>query len=140
MADAMLDHGSDRWKQLTSAGGTSANLVPQLIRSLEEHPLDEDWAEVWEQVAHQWTLHSSGYAALPHLLRLRIRQGLDTNPDFLLDLGRVAAPLEKVGEYPKDLKPAFERALREAARIALRAAKGSKSNPTDYNKWVRGVK
>jgi hypothetical protein len=128
----MLDLDSKRWEGLTAAGGSRARLVPRLLRSLSEHPSEQDWAEVWEQVAHQWTLYSSAYAALPHLLRLGVRQGKAADPEFLLNLGRVAAPLERSEECPADLEADFDAALREAAGIALRGAKGSGYEPTEY--------
>jgi hypothetical protein len=127
----MLDLDSDRWERLSAAGG-HPKLVPRLIRSLSQRPTPGDWAEVWEQVSHQWTLYSSAYAALPHLLRLGIAQGICTQPDFMLGLGRVAAPLERAEPAPEDLKPAFDEALREAADVTIRAAKTSAYQPKDY--------
>lgn len=127
----MLALDSTRWSDLQSAGGNPL-LVPRLIQRLATNPTEQDWAEIWEQVSHQWSLYSSAYAALPHLLRLGIKQGISTQPDFLLCLGRVAAPLECTEQCPEDLKPPFEAALREAAAIALEAAQNSAAEPRDY--------
>ena len=79
----MLNLESKRWDDLTAAGGQGGRFVAQLIAALTDNPTDEDWGEVWEQVAHQWTLESAAYAALPHLLRLGIAQGITDNPEFL---------------------------------------------------------
>src|SRR5262249_51357968 len=66
----MLGLDSKRWGELSAAVGGDGWRVVRYIRSLAERPTEFDWSEVWEQIAHQWTLGSAAYAALPHLLRL----------------------------------------------------------------------
>ncbi len=88
----MLDLEATRWSALEAAGGGGGLVVAGLIDSLARSPTDRVWDEVWEQIAHQGGLYSSAYAALPHLLRLGVDQGLGEQPDFLIRLGGVAAP------------------------------------------------
>jgi hypothetical protein len=121
MLRAMLDLDSPRWAELATAGGNPSLLVG-LLRSLREDPTEEDWEEAWEQVAHQFTRSSAAYAALPHLLRLGVEQGLATDPDFLFNMGRVAAPFEVEAPVPEDLRADYEAALAEARTLALQAA------------------
>jgi hypothetical protein len=127
----MLDLDSDRWRELSAAGG-HPELVPRLIRSLAERPTEAAWGEVWEQVGHQWSLYSSAYAALAHLLGLGISQGIATTPDFLLCVGRVAARMEAPEPCPDDLKAAFDAAVQEARELALQAARDPAYDPRDY--------
>ena len=127
----MLDLDSTRWHELASAGD-KPSFVPQLIRKLMSQPSTADWAEVFEQIAHQWTLNPTAYAALPHLLRLGIEQGIVNQATFLLDLGRIAAPFERRAPCPDDLKLDFDNAIQEAAAIALNAARKISYGPKDY--------
>jgi hypothetical protein len=128
----MLDLSSPRWLELSSAGGRSTRLVPDLIAALRSQPSEGDWAEIWEQLGHQWTLHPVAYAALPHLVPLSVAQGRALSPDFLLSVGRLAAPLERIAPCPDDLRADYEAALRTCGAFAARAAASPAYEPRDY--------
>jgi hypothetical protein len=127
----MLPLNSPRWLDLEAAGG-SPLLVLRLIQSLATNPTPEDWAEVWEQVSHQWSGYTVAFAAVPHLVRLAIEEGLATDPGFLLGLGRTLDSVARLGPPPADLKDDFEAAVREAAPFAERAARTPGHSAEDY--------
>jgi hypothetical protein len=127
----MLPLSSPRWSELQAAGGNPF-LVPRLIQTLTDNPTKRDWSEVWEQVSHQWSGYSIGFAAVPHLVHLAIRQGIVTTPDFLLGLGRTVDSLDCLGAPPPDLNSAFQAALQEVSPIIERAAKTAGYTPEEY--------
>ena len=126
----MLDLDSPRWKELNAA--VDVHYVPERIRQLAKDPTNELWIEIWENIAHQWTLYTAAYAALPHLLALGMAQGIVSQPTFLLNLGRVAAPRERVKPVPEDLKAEFDEALKTVAPFALRAAESRGCRPDPH--------
>ncbi len=127
----MLPLDSPRWSELVAAGGNSL-LVARLIRNLTANPTPGDWAEVWEQVSHQWTGYSTGFAAVPHLVRLAHQQGIEATSEFLLGLGRTIDCLASLGPPPADLRNDYEAALRQVTPIVQRAAKAPGYSPDDY--------
>ncbi len=127
----MLPIDSPRWTQLQAAGG-NPRLVPRMIQRLRVAPTEADWAEVWEQLSHQWTGSSIGYAALPHLVDIALRTGKATDPDFLLGLGRTVDALRALGPAPADLQESYEAALHAIRPAADQAARDSRYSPADY--------
>jgi hypothetical protein len=127
----MLSLTSARWLQLEVAGG-NPSLVPRLIQSLADAPSTGDWNEAWEQLSHQWSGYSVAFAAIPHLVRLAIRQGIATTPEFLLGLGRTVDSLDPLGPAPADLKSDFDAALREISPVVQAAASTSGYSRVDY--------
>jgi hypothetical protein len=117
----MLPLTSARWSQLEAAGG-NPSLVPRLIHSLADAPSTRNWAEVWEQLSHQWSGYSIAFAAVPHLVQLAIRQGLATSPGFLLGLGRTVDSLASIGPPPADLGGELEAAVRAITPVVQAAA------------------
>lgn len=118
----MLPLNSSRWDDLLGPGGMNARVLVQLIGKLQQSPSSRDWAEAFEQIAHQWSLGTTAYAALPHLVKLAVQQGVERDSDFLLNVGRVAAPIERYEPCPDDLKTEFDEAIQRARDIALSAA------------------
>jgi hypothetical protein len=127
----MLPLDSARWCDLEAAGGNPL-LVPRLIQALTDNPTDRDWVEVWEQVSHQWSGYPSGFAAVPHLVYLAMRQGIATTPKFLLGLGRTVDSLACLSPPPSDLSNDYQDALREVSPIVERAAKTPGYTPKSY--------
>lgn len=129
----MLALDSERWEQLTCCcGSIGARCVADLIVSLEQKPTERDSDEVFEQIAHQWTLDTSAYAALPHLLRLAVLHGKESDSEFLLNVGRVAAPIERIAPCPKDLQADFDTAIQQATALAMSAAERCEYTPREY--------
>jgi hypothetical protein len=127
----MLSLTSARWSQLHAAGG-NPSLVPRLIQSLADAPSTGDWGEVWEQLSHQWSGYSIAFAAIPHLVRLAMRQGIAMTPEFLLGLGRTIDSLVSLGPSPADLKGDFEDALRAISPVVQTAARAFGYSRVDY--------
>jgi hypothetical protein len=117
----MLPLDSPRWSELKAAGGNT-QLVRRLIEALGDNPTTGDWSEVWEQVSHQWSGYTVGFAAVPHLIRLAIDQGISTAPEFLLGLGRTVDSLATIEHPPADLVVDYHSALRQVLPIVERAA------------------
>ncbi|MGC4120773.1 MAG: hypothetical protein QM765_40590 [Myxococcales bacterium] len=127
----MLELDSPRWATFAPEGA-GPRLVPNLIQKLERVPSDDDWDEIWELIASQWSLSLSAYAAVPHLVRLLEEQERLARPDSLLGLARCACPLESEGKCPDDLQDEFDAALAKAAAIATRLAKDKSQAPEGY--------
>lgn len=127
----MLELSSQRWGTLASAGG-NPSLVPQLIRALYEGYSEDTWLEVWEQLGHQWTLYPVAYAALPHLVSIALANNLSRTPDFLLSVGRLAAPIETIEPCPPDLASEFQESLNSCGAFALESAATQHDDPRNY--------
>jgi len=127
----MLPLDSARWDELDAAGGDPL-LVPRLIQSLTTIPTEQDWAEVWEQLSHQWTGYSCAFAAVPYLVQLGRQPGIATKSDFLLGLGRTVDAAASLGAPPADLKSDYEAVLGQAALIVESASHNSAYTVQDY--------
>lgn len=131
MQTHMLDLDSPRWLELESCSGRS-RVVPDLLHRIRVRPTDEDWAEVWEQISHQWTLYPAAYAAVPHLVSLLVEQKQLRQRESLEDLARIAFPLERVSECPQDLRHDFDASLEEAGVVAIDLARSSEAPRGDH--------
>src|SRR5262249_4121848 len=90
------------------------------------------WDEVWEQLSHQWSGYSIAFAAIPHLVRLAMRQGIAVTPEFLVGLGRTVDSVVSLGPPPADLTGEFDAALGEISRVVQAAARTSGYRRVDY--------
>lgn len=126
----MIELYSKRWAELSAK--PARNLIAMLYLLFEEadssDDLDENkwqeslsdvWIELHEQIAHQNTLWPAAYGCVPHLVKMAMEYEFICSSWFLSRFARIAAPMAIVSPLPADLKPDYEAALNEVARVSL---------------------
>ena len=64
----MVPLDSPRWATLRSSPGFNGALAAQLLREIQAGT-GADWAELYHQACHQFTLHGDlAYAVVPHVV------------------------------------------------------------------------
>ena len=124
----MLKLDSDRWRKLSHAYGTAAD-IPALLGQLPAAPVrsgdteQELWFTLWSALCHQSDVYSASFAALPHIIAAaRAREPRD-RAEYLFLAGTIESARHKASSpsIPSDLEPAYEEALQAAVPLALEA-------------------
>jgi hypothetical protein len=125
----MLAFESSRWAELHTAYGAAAD-VPDMLRDLESLPAsdgyeDEPWFSIWSALAHQGTVYSASFAAVPHVVRV-----LATAPDradhqYFGFPAWVEVCRQRTGRaIPEDLREPYFDALAQLPALAPRRRHG----------------
>lgn len=89
------------------------------LQNLESNvQVEEAWHELWEELHHQGDVGEASYAAVPHLVRIHSRRGLDDGNTYaLVAVIELARGKGKNPEVPGWLKEEYFGAIQELAKI-----------------------
>ena len=126
----MLDLKSPKWGELSHAYGAATD-TPELLKRIYAGPTDEDWSDLYGTVAHQGSISTAAYAAVPHVVAAG---RLVAKTDQLPYLSFVAFVLKSYEHepIPASLRADYESAVVEAGDLAL----GLLSGQLDYGDSV----
>ena len=113
----MLDLESLNWSELSHAYGPATD-TPQLLKRIYAGPTNDDWADLYATVAHQGSITTAAYAAVPHVVAAaRSVSKTDRLPYFsfvaFVLIGYDHKPI------PDAIKADYEAGVAEAARGAV---------------------
>lgn len=129
----MLDLDSPRWKQLSHAYGSAAN-VPEMLRQLrtalpkeKENYQSEPWFSIWSALCHQGDVYTATYAAIPHVVGLAKLKEDKERLDFLHFVGYAEACRhhKRSPSVPSDLAQDYRAALNDASDLFVQSLKGT---------------
>ena len=121
-----LDLDSPRWSELAHAYGNAED-IPELIRQLEGLPPSdgerEPWFSLWSALAHQGTVYSASFAAVPHVVDALAIAPMDADGSYFQFPAWVEICREQSAtRVPPDLLPAYEQALAQLPALVAAAA------------------
>lgn len=114
----MLSFKDERWKNLSGGYRTPFDSRPALQRLESNSHVKEAWHELWDQLHHQGDVGEASYAAVPHLVRIHAKQGLDDwNTYALVGVIELARANGKNPEVPTWLKDEYFQAIQDLAKL-----------------------
>jgi hypothetical protein len=120
----MLTLDSARWKELRHAYGPAVD-IPALLRAAAEKPLshsykDEPWFSLWSALAHQGSVYTASYAAVPHLLAIAQSKPRELRLHSLLLAGTIEKCREGLdaAQMPEDIREEYFAAIADCAELA----------------------
>ena len=91
---------------------------PLLSRLENERDTTSVWEELWNELHHQGDVGEASFAAVPHLVRIYRKRGIeDWNTFAIVAIIELARKDGKNPDVPKWLEEGYFRALRELAEI-----------------------
>ena len=91
---------------------------PLLSRLENERDTTSVWEELWNELHHQGDVGEASFAAVPHLVRIYRKRGIeDWNTFAIVAIIELARKEGKNPDVPKWLEEGYFRALRELAEI-----------------------
>lgn len=114
----MLGFEDRRWEKLL--GGYRTPFDPRSsLQNLESNVhVKEAWHELWEELHHQGDVGEASYAAVPHIVRIHRKRGLDDwNTYALVAVIELARGKGKNPEVPKWLREEYFGAIQELAKL-----------------------
>jgi hypothetical protein len=126
----MLPLDSQRWAELTHAGGSAHN-IPTFVRQLEHEPdlvpldyRDDPWFSLWSALCHQGDVYTASYAAVPHIIRIGLLIAGTPHWQFFalptsIELARVKPSSPAI---PSDLADAYFASLQQLHNLTYRVA------------------
>jgi hypothetical protein len=126
----MLPLDSQRWAELTHAGGSAQN-IPTLLRQLEHEPdlvpldyRDDPWFSLWSALCHQGDVYTASYAAVPHIIRIGLSIAGTPHWQFFALPTSIELARLKPGSptIPADLANAYFASLQQLHDLSYRVA------------------
>jgi hypothetical protein len=123
----MLVLESSRWAELRTAYGSAAD-VPDMLRDLESLPAsegygDEAWFSIWSALAHQGTVYSASFAAVPHVVHVLATAPERADYQYFGFPACVEICRQRTGiAIPDDLREPYFDALAQLPALAAAAA------------------
>jgi hypothetical protein len=121
----MLGLNSPRWKDLTHAYGSAAD-IPALLEQLKTAPPQKDtttepWFSLWSALCHQYDVYPASYAALPHIVAIASSRPAGERLDHLLFASSIEAfrHLDDAPPIPTDLQKSYLQGLKQATELIL---------------------
>jgi hypothetical protein len=114
----MLSLKDKRWPQLLGGYKMPIDVRPLLSRLENERDTTSVWEELWNELHHQGDVGEASFAAVPHLVRIYRKRGIeDWNTFAIVAIIELARKEGKNPDVPKWLEEGYFRALRELAEI-----------------------
>ena len=115
----MLALDDPRWEELRDAYGDGSE-VAAILAELQEPVLDSEfWSDLYSRICHQYTVYTSTYAAVPHLVEyargVPAERRLD--PLLLVGVAHACSFLDDAPDMPADLRFAYDLAIKNAAPL-----------------------
>jgi hypothetical protein len=122
----VLSLDSPRWVELRQAYGSAEN-IPPLLGQLDSLPASggdaEPWFSLWSALAHQDTVYSASFAAVPHVVKiLASAPALAPETYFHFPAWVEICRANKQVEIPEDLRAAYFDALKQLPRLVAEAS------------------
>jgi hypothetical protein len=115
----MLALDDPRWEELRDAYGEGSE-VAEVLAELEEPELDSEfWSDLYSRICHQYTVYTSTYAAVPHLVEYAraVPPERRLDPLLLVGLAHACSFLDDAPDMPSDLRFAYDAAIKSAAPL-----------------------
>jgi hypothetical protein len=115
----MLLLDDPRWEELRDAYGDGSEVAAALVE-LQEPALDSEfWSDLYSRICHQYTVYTSTYAAVPHLVEYARALPAEKRLDSLLLVGLAHACsfIDDAPDMPSDLRFAYNAAIKSAAPL-----------------------
>jgi len=126
----MLPLDSQRWAELTHAGGSAQN-IPTFLCQLEQEPelvaldyREEPWFSLWSALCHQGDVYTASYAAVPHIIRIGLSMAATPHWQFFALPTSIELARLKWGSpvIPADLAAAYFASLQQLHDLTYRIA------------------
>lgn len=117
----MLAFDDPRWTKLEGGYRVACDPRPALQRLERSAEVARAWEKLWQDLYHQGDVGVASYAAVPHVVRVHdLRDVADWNTFALIGSIELARSKRGNPDVPPWLADGYERAWRDAARLALR--------------------
>jgi hypothetical protein len=122
----MLELDSLDWRELSHAYGAATD-TPQLLKRIYAGPTNDDWADLYATIAHQGSISTAAYAAVPHVVAAGRSVAKTDELQYLSFVAFVLIGYDHK-PIPDALRADYEAAIAEAAKRAF----GLLSEPFPY--------
>ena len=114
----MLSFNDERWKHLSGGYRTPFDPRPALQKLDSDVNVKEAWRELWDELHHQGDIGEVSYAAVPQLVRIHTKRGLDDwNTYALVAVIELARGNGENPEPPKWLEVEYGQAIQDLAKL-----------------------
>lgn len=129
----MLSLESDEWKTLSGSPGGDGVMTAALLKTLYVKNSIDDWAELHQQVNHQFTVGETAYVAAPHIVAIARKASLRLRILLLGTLGSVVAARDLYGAPPlrSQWKAEFDQACADARSLVAESLAQVVADPGD---------